>query len=140
VKEPRTDQPIPAPDTGAGYERSDASPRLVALASAGLVVLLVALMSGMYGLFGLLRDARRAGADTDAPFAMRQPAPPEPRLQVDPAAELARLRDYERGMLNEYRWVDREEGLVAIPIDRAIDLLVTRDTLNQTGGNHASPK
>jgi len=29
-------------------------------------------------------------------------------------------------MLNEYRWIDRKAGIVAIPVDRAMELLIQR--------------
>jgi len=38
--------------------------------------------------------------------------------------ELRRLRSEQLEQINAYRWVDRENGIVAIPIDRAMELLV----------------
>ena len=29
-------------------------------------------------------------------------------------------------LLNEYRWIDRNKGIVGVPIERAIDLLVAK--------------
>jgi hypothetical protein len=29
-------------------------------------------------------------------------------------------------MLNEYRWIDRDKGVVRIPIERAMSLLIAR--------------
>jgi hypothetical protein len=36
------------------------------------------------------------------------------------------LRDHEREELSHYRWVDRDAGLAAIPIERAMDLVEQR--------------
>jgi hypothetical protein len=38
--------------------------------------------------------------------------------------EWSRLRAEQESRLHAYRWVDREQGVVAVPIDRAIELLV----------------
>jgi len=39
--------------------------------------------------------------------------------------ELAQARAEQVGQLNSYRWIDEEAGVVAIPIERAMELLVT---------------
>jgi len=47
--------------------------------------------------------------------------------QAPPVGEaLKQLRATEDAILTTYGWVDREKGIVRIPIDRAIDLLATR--------------
>jgi hypothetical protein len=49
-----------------------------------------------------------------------------PRLQTDPAQDLERLRQAENDALNNYGWVDRSRGIVRVPIDRAMELLLKR--------------
>src|SRR4051794_12581485 len=51
---------------------------------------------------------------------------PQPRLEVKPGAGLAELRAAEDADLNSYGWVDPNKGIVRIPIDRAMQLLVDR--------------
>ena len=53
-----------------------------------------------------------------APFA-------KPRLQTNDAGDLAKLQAEQRG-LNHYTWVDRDKGIVAIPIEEAIKRVVAR--------------
>jgi len=50
-------------------------------------------------------------------------APPSPRLQANPAADLAAERRREEGMLTGYAWVDRERGIARIPVQRAMEIL-----------------
>lgn len=85
-----------------------------------------------------------------SPLADRDAAPPEPRLQGSrvhpelPHMDLARMRAREEAMLNQYEWVDRENGVAKIPIERAMTLLAERNiaatrpgsgqNLNSTGG------
>jgi hypothetical protein len=38
--------------------------------------------------------------------------------------EWSRLRAEQEARLHAYRWVDKQKGVVAVPIDRAIELLV----------------
>ncbi|HEU0275483.1 MAG TPA: hypothetical protein VFQ83_13245 [Candidatus Udaeobacter sp.] len=51
---------------------------------------------------------------------------PKPRLQVNGAANLAALRAAEDADLRSCGWVDRNSGIVRIPIDRAMQLLIQR--------------
>lgn len=48
--------------------------------------------------------------------------------------ELARYRDEQDSRLNTWRWVDKEKGLVAMPIERAMALEVEE----KTGGQSAA--
>ena len=41
-----------------------------------------------------------------------------------PPAELTSLVQQQQARLAEYRWVDEKKGVVAIPIDRAMELVV----------------
>jgi hypothetical protein len=56
-----------------------------------------------------------------------QRLPPEPRLEIDSGANLARLRAEEDARLNGYGWVDKRAGVVRIPIERAMVLMVERE-------------
>lgn len=51
---------------------------------------------------------------------------PAPRLEVKPGASLADLRAAEDADLNSFGWVDRSAGIVRIPIDRAMQLILER--------------
>jgi hypothetical protein len=70
------------------------------------------------------------------PLAQHEPdrLPPEPRLQRAPQADLAQVRRQERERLTTYAWVDRQAGVVRIPIDRAMELYAQR-----TAGRSLAP-
>ena len=106
----------------AGHEPHDvaARPVLVAALARGAALLLVA-----GGQVLLLRHYEREAAEREAPVA---PLPdvrttPEPRLLPDPRRALLELRAEEDALLHGYGWVNREAGIVRIPIERAIDVL-----------------
>jgi hypothetical protein len=44
-------------------------------------------------------------------------------LQANPAADLAAERRREENMLEGYAWVDREQGIARIPVQRAMEIL-----------------
>jgi hypothetical protein len=50
----------------------------------------------------------------------------KPQLQIDAAADLAKLQSEQRGRLNRYAWVDRDKGIAAIPIEEAMKRVVAR--------------
>ena len=81
----------------------------------GLIVfgLAVGLLLGLFALL-ISRPGMPYGAQTAA-------ATPSP--EVAPDAALKQLRATEDALLTTYGWVDRPNGIVHIPIDRAIDLI-----------------
>ena len=46
------------------------------------------------------------------------------KVVAEQPQELRQVQALQREQLNGYRWVDQGQGVVAIPLDRAIDLLV----------------
>lgn len=66
---------------------------------------------------------------TDRPLLATKTTPTEmplPPLQSAPTLDLQALRAQKHAMLNEYRWLDRDNGVVRIPIERAMELLIAR--------------
>lgn len=104
----------------AGHETTDVSIRpivkfLIAL-TAGLIV--VGIVLGL--LFAFL--SQKQGAVPSVVSGPRE-LPPQPRLQIVPAADLQQLRSREDQTLSGYAWVDQKAGLVRIPVERAMDLI-----------------
>ena len=88
---------------------------LTCIASLGLVFALFRYFEGKYG--GVLPRATQS-LTLDA-----RRLPPAPQLEVTETQDLAAQRAAESQILSSYGWVDREHGIVRIPIDQAIDLL-----------------
>ena len=102
----------------SGYERSDASARLVAWLAGGLAIFLIAvpfILGGFYS--GALRP----------PVLSKKPIePPSPRLQARPKDDLLKSRASEKERLESYGWADDGRQFAHVPIERAIELLVER--------------
>ena len=99
------------------YERSDAGPALLAGLAGGLALFIIATPLALELLYPELIHQADVGPVAD---------PPGPRLQVNPAADLAAFRQSETAQLTQYAWTDRAAGRVRIPIARALALTAQR--------------
>lgn len=54
-----------------------------------------------------------------------------PRLEPAPATDITRLRKEKQVLLAQYQWVDREHGIVRIPIEQAMARLEERQKAGQ---------
>jgi hypothetical protein len=107
----------------AGHETTDVRVWEVAKFGIALALLCIAALGLLFGLFRYfqIRDNTAAVKQIDPARTF-----PQPQLQKTPALDLKAIRDAEDQTLATYGWVDREKGVVRIPIDRAIDLLAQR--------------
>ncbi|MDQ2868688.1 MAG: hypothetical protein M3R59_09810 [Verrucomicrobiota bacterium] len=108
-----------------GYETRDINVRVVAWVAVGFIISAIIMQVSLSGLFHLFKN--QYPSDTAASrIVVPQALPPEPRLQTNPAVDLQQLRDAEDARLNRYGWIDKKGGVVRIPIERAMDLVVER--------------
>jgi hypothetical protein len=113
-------------DVQRGYELTDLNPRLIALFGIGLVVA-VALAVIVTSLFLRYRAFQQARQETPVPrLAREREITPQQRLQVDAPKELRQMRAAEDAALGSYGWVDKNAGIVKIPIDRAMEILAKK--------------
>lgn len=96
------------------FEPSDWNVAPIAAIYAGILVLLVISCAATIIAYpNSLSDVSRA----------LRINPPGPRLQTDDAADLRRFRAGEENRLNGYYWVDKQKGVVHIPIAEAMKKL-----------------
>jgi hypothetical protein len=123
---------------GAGYETRDANAKWI----FGIVAfLLIAGLIMHFVLAGVMERLGKTAYPTDAlngtrrgPEATLQ-AQAGPRLQISPAVDLKNFRAGEEAELNSYGWIDRTAGVVRIPVERAMDLLLQRGLPVRSGTN-----
>lgn len=119
----------PAGDTPATHhERSDASVSGVFGFALGLAIALTIISFAVWVLFSFFAARASRKVAPEFPLASQQQnrMPPEPRLQTNPRADLSDLRAQEDAILRSYGWIDKDAGVVRIPIDRAMKLAVER--------------
>jgi hypothetical protein len=114
-------------DRGPGYERRDANVAgLIQFAFWMAMVLLVTLV-GMRFTFKYFQKTQPLGATTSPMVSeTERTLPPSPRLQIQPHVELSDYCAAQQQSVNGYSWIDQQAGLVHIPVDRAMDLILER--------------
>jgi hypothetical protein len=111
------------------YEKRDLNPRAIAWFTGGLAIVAVLVLIAMAGLIRLLSRGETPGQGVVPPGRTSVAAidrSPQPDLQVSPTQDLKRMRATEDAQLGAYGWVDRQAGVAAIPIDRAMAILAER--------------
>lgn len=111
----------PAP----GYETRDANTTAVLAFLVFLFVVLAATLFVTWRLFRHFDVAETEPAPASSFSGVRQ-LPAAPELQVHSREDLLETQAKQRQELETYSWEDRDAGIVRIPIDRAIDLLLQK--------------
>jgi hypothetical protein len=111
--------------TANRHEPSDVAARPVLVAAAALLAILLLVSGGQLVLLRWFDERLTEREAPPAPLAETR-TPPEPRLLPDPRAALLALRAEEDALLRSYGWVNREAGIVRLPIERAVDLLARK--------------
>ena len=109
----------------AQHETTDANISALVKFCIGLFFLIIVALFGMRLMFDYFNRTRQLGPAA-SPFADTKAAPPGPGLQVHPAQDLKQFRQGEDDRLSSYGWVDQKAGIVRMPIDRAMDLLIQK--------------
>jgi hypothetical protein len=91
---------------GGAFEDDPDSSATVAIGIAG-AILLVVIVVALQGLFGQTSRAE-----------FRR------KVEAEKPVELESLRAAQLEQIGTYRWIDAKQGVAAIPIDRAMELLV----------------
>ncbi|HEY2906984.1 MAG TPA: hypothetical protein VGJ29_13870 [Vicinamibacterales bacterium] len=109
------------------HETSDINIRGVFAFGIALFVAAVLIHFMIWLLFMYFNGRESVARMPQYPLAVGQHrVPPEPRLQTNPREDLRDLRASEDAILNGYGWVDRNNGVVHIPIDEAMKLTLQR--------------
>ncbi len=113
------------------HEQADIHFGRILVTGIGLLALMLAglLYSGLVeGVFSEMSP--QPGAPTEVLIdSGTKKLPPEPRVEANPAASLFALREREDSVLVSYRWVSRDSGIVQVPVNRAMELVVGKDVL-----------
>src|SRR5262245_3622847 len=109
-----------------GHEERDVQLRPLVISGMSLALLVGLSFLAMWLLFDYFATRQAHLNVLPSPVFEAQHLPPEPRLQVSPAQHMQQMYATEMATLHSYGWVDRQAGIVRIPIDRAIELLTER--------------
>jgi len=115
----------PQPPIEPGYEVRDANPAAIVKFGVGLAIVLIVVAIGMRWVFGYFAETQNLGPAA-SPFENARTLPPQPRLQVMPGADIHDYWEREQEILKSYGWVDKQNGIVRIPIEQAMRLTLER--------------
>ena len=119
-------EPVKGPERSErGYEDSDVSVGRLFAFAGGVVALIVLGILGSAAVFHFFVRHQPLGPPA-SPFEDTRTLPPEPRLQVTAPLDLKRYHREQGEILQGYGWVDSQAGIVRIPVDRAMDLLLQK--------------
>ncbi len=113
--------------------RDDENVRAILRFGIWMVVAAVIIYAVLFGMFQYF-DRQAAAADpARSPLLLGETPPatpvarfPQPQLQADAAADLVKIQATEQEKLATYGWVDRNAGVLRMPIDQAMRLVVQR--------------
>ena len=109
-----------------GHEERDVRLRPLLIGLFGIAAIVAGsfvLVAAVQNVVSRMADAR---AVSERPRVAMRELPPEPRLQPAPVEDLHEMLAEHDALLSSYGWVDREKGVVRIPIERAMQLVAER--------------
>jgi hypothetical protein len=107
------------------HETRDATVRYILYFGAAMAVAVIAAFLVSWGLLRFLENYQSLGSPA-SPLAKGRVLPPPglPQLQAHPNQDLQKYLAHEKEILDTYGWVDKKNGLVRIPIQRAMNILL----------------
>jgi hypothetical protein len=104
----------------------------VAIGATVIAMAVVIALAGAWGLIVSFGGTPRAAAVRPAPV-------PAPALEPQPLADRRAYEAKQTQALREYAWIDRDKGIVRIPIDAAMAALSKRAAMSGSGESRGSP-
>jgi uncharacterized membrane protein len=118
----------PHASPGVGHETSDVDLSGAYRFLIVMTVFLALVFAGVFVTYWKWRRDAIAAQPAPSPVAVRagERLPPLPRLQTTPLPDLRAFRASEQDVLDTYAWVDKEKGIVRLPIAAAMAILAER--------------
>ena len=110
------------------HEHRDVNVFALGRFAIGLIIVTIFCVGLVAGVFQYLlhREGGIPASRMESPAQDARQLPPEPRLEETPNLDLQEMRAAEEKMQTTYGWLDQSAGMVRLPIDRAMDLVVQR--------------
>ncbi len=109
-----------------GHETSDADVRILLMLAGALLLMVIAVIGGLYAWIVIYSNHPPAHQAFPGARVGITRIPPAPRLQVNSPDVLADGAAQRAPQPRDYRWVDRRQGLVEIPVARAMEVLARK--------------
>ena len=125
-------EPVARESLERNHECRDAPIRGILISATVIVLMTAGCMALVWIALAALAKSRPFDASATARGVITAPDLrllqrfPTPNLQVNPHDDLVALRAREEAELNGYGWVNRSNGMVRIPVERAMELILQR--------------
>ena len=115
----------PAENSKPLHETRDATVRYVLYFGIAMAVAVIAAFLVSWGTLRFFEKHQSLGSPA-SPLAKGRVLPPPgaPLLQAHPHQDLEKYLAQQKEVLDSYGWVDRKAGIVRIPIQRAMNILL----------------
>lgn len=120
--------------TEGKFEATDANPGTLVLWGGVVVAILVFSIAASWVFFDVLTAVADRTDRKPSPLASNEP-PPEPRLLTNEPKNLEEVRKEEEQVLGSYGWVNKDQGVVRIPIEEAMGLFVKEAAKRREAGS-----
>jgi hypothetical protein len=119
---------------GSSYEHTDANVWVIAKFGLWLGVTAIVVHLGIWVMWNTMVGRAKETQEQRYPLAVSSDAklPPEPRLQQFPRNEAYSFRVKEQERLHSYGYINKEAGVVHIPIEEAMKLTIERGLPSRT--------
>jgi hypothetical protein len=122
-----------------GYEEDDVSVGRLFAFAGGVAALVILGVLGSAVVFHFFVSHQPLGPPA-SPFEDIRQLPPEPRLQTTAPQDLKQYRAGQDDILGSYGWVDTKAGIVRIPVERAMEVLLQKGLPGRGGSPAAGDK
>lgn len=112
---------------GKGYIHDDVKASPFLWFAIGFAIFTALSFLGVFWMYGGLSSYHeKHQAEVPTLVQKGDVFPPAPHLQNDTVADMVTMDAAQNAILESYGWVDKEKGVVRIPIDRAVKLALER--------------
>jgi hypothetical protein len=126
-------------DTSAGWEKRDVNIKGLFQFAFWMAVVLLVTLVGMRLAFDKFKNSTPLGSTASPMVKLTdRMVPSGPLLQVLPHQELQDYCSAQQQEVNTYAWVNQESGVVRVPIDRAMELVLARGLPTRPAGDAAA--
>jgi hypothetical protein len=110
------------------FDHGDVNYKAISKFAIGLIITAIFSIGLVLGIFQYLlhREGGVPASRIESPAQDARQLPPAPFLEVTPSEDEVQMRAAENRILTHYSWLDQDNGIVRLPIDRAMDLIVQR--------------
>ena len=107
------------------YETSDAKAKTLGFIGAGIIIAAIILPLLLWGLYRFFEDTAAKGSPIPETVGKQSfETAKSPPLEPNPVGNHQNFQRAENEKLNGYGWIDKQNGVVHIPIERAMKQLV----------------